>query len=130
MARGRGQTVVTVEGGRELRRRLRTIEGGLGKLKEEHRWIADYIRGRSAPDTPRRTGRLASTVRSSGTNTASTVRAGTARVPYAGPIHYGWPDRHISPQTWVVDAALMTEPIWVGHYNNTIRDLVENTPGA
>lgn len=130
MARS-GHTVVTVEGGRELRRRLRRIEGGLDELKAEHRWIGSYVLGRSRAGTPHgATGRLAASGRSSGTNTFSVVRYGSARVPYAAVIHYGWPARHIQPHEWVVDAAQRSETVWVNHYNQTIERLVERTPGS
>lgn len=123
----RGQTVVAVEGGRELRRRLRTVEGGLEDLKTEHRWVATYVLGRARPGAPRRTGALAANGRASGTKTMSTVRYGSVRVPYAAPIHYGWPQRHISPHPWVITAAQQSEAVWVAHFNQTIADLVERT---
>lgn len=132
MARA-GHTLVQVDRQdmRALRRRLKTIEGGLAELKEEHRWVAGYVQGRAAPGTPRRTGALASTGRSSGTNTSSIVRYGSARrVPYAAPIHYGWPARHISPSEWVINAAQRSEPVWLGHFNQAIEQLVERTPGS
>ena len=129
MARA-GRTIVTVDGGRALRRRLRRIEGGLQELKAEHRWVAGYVLGRASPGTPRRTGRLAGTGRSSGTNTSSIVRFGRASVPYAPVIHYGWPARHILPQEWVINAAQRSEPVWTAHYSNTIAQLVERTPGS
>lgn len=125
---GRGRTVVRVEGARQLRRRLRSIENGLEDLKAEHGWIASYVYRRSAAATPRRTGRLAGTGRSSGTKTASIVRYGRASVPYAGVIHYGWPRRNIAPQPWVIDAAQRTEPVWRAHFEETIQNLVERTP--
>lgn len=129
MARA-GRTVVQVEGVRELRKRLRTIEGGLDDLKAEHRWVGDYVLRRAAPATPRRSGRLAASGRAAGTATASIVRYGTARVPYAAVIHYGWPARHIRPSEWVWNAAQRSEPVWLAHFNQAIEQLVERTPGA
>lgn len=126
----RGRTVVQVEGGRELRRRLRTIEGGLDRLKAAHREVATYVTGMSRTMAPRRTGRLAATARGSGTNTMSVVRYGTARVPYAGPIHYGWPARNIRPNEWLITAAQRGEPTWLARYNLHIRRLVEETGTA
>lgn len=127
MARAQGQTVVQVEGLRELKRRLRRIEGGLADLKTEHRWVSDFVLGRARPSAPRRSGRLAATMRGSGTVSASVLRVGTARVPYAGPIHYGWPARDIAAQPWLIDAAQQSEPVWSRHFNETITDLVERT---
>lgn len=128
--RHQGRTLVRVEGGRELRRRLKTVENGLGRLKAGHRWVADFVLGWSGRDAPRRTGRLASNGRASGTNTASIVRYGGARVPYAGPIHYGWPARHIQPHEWVISAAQRSEGVWLPYFNSVIEELVEETPGS
>lgn len=127
MARSRGRTVVAVEGERELRRRLRRVEGGLAELKAAHKEVATSVANWSRPRTPRRTGRLAATARASGTNTASIVRYGNARVPYAAPIHYGWPARHIAPQEWLIRTAQQTERTWVAMYNQHVRRLVERT---
>jgi len=129
MARA-GHTVVTVEGGRELRRRLRRVEGGLTELKEEHKWIGSYVLARSRPGVRRRTGRMAATGRSSGTNTFSVVRYGNARTIYAAVQHYGWPAHHISPSLWVINAAQRSEAVWVAHYDQAITRLVERTPGS
>ncbi|MFE3071777.1 hypothetical protein [Streptomyces sp. NPDC059247] len=129
MAAGRGTTVVQVEGGRELRRRLRRIEGGLDDLRDAHRWVADYVGTMARAQAPRRTGALAATERDSGTRTMSTVRYGRASVPYAGPIHYGWPARHIAPTPWVITAAQASEGVWRPHFETLLAELVERTPG-
>lgn len=44
---------------------------------------------------PRRGGRLAGDVRGNRAKSKAVVTAGRASVPYAGPINYGWPTRHI-----------------------------------
>jgi hypothetical protein len=124
---GRGQTVVQVTGGRELRRRLRTIEGGLDRLKDAHREVARTVLSGARPSAPVRTGRLAGSGRASGTNTMSIIRYGGARIPYGGPIHYGWPARHIAPQPWLLNEAQRSEPLWLARYNEHVRQLVEET---
>lgn len=120
-------SLVTVEGLPALRRRLRRIEGGLQELKAVNKATADYIAAAARPGVPHRTGRLAGTMRTSGTNRAGVIRAGTARVPYAAVIHYGWPARNIAPRPWVITAALRTEPAWTARYQERINDLVERT---
>lgn len=55
-------------------------------------------------NVPVRTGRLSTNVRSGRGKTKAVVRAGGARVPYAGVIHYGWPARGIAPQPYLTDA--------------------------
>lgn len=116
-----------VEGGRELRRRLRTIEGGLDDLKAAHREVAQTVTAASRRTAPHRTGRLGQSGRGSGTNTMSVVRYGSARIPYAGPIHYGWPARGIVAQPWLLETARRTEPVWLEQYNSAVAELVERT---
>jgi len=50
------------------------------------------------------TGRLASSIRAGRGKTKAVVRAGGARVPYAGVIHYGYPARNIEPQPFLLQA--------------------------
>lgn len=46
---------------------------------------------------PRRSGRLAGTVRGNRAASKAVVTAGRATVRYAGPINYGWPGHGIAP---------------------------------
>lgn len=48
-----------------------------------------------------RTGKLRGTVRGNRAKGRAIVTAGTARVPYAGPIQYGWRRRNIKPAQYV-----------------------------
>jgi hypothetical protein len=95
---------IVVEGSRELRRALKQVEGGIADLKEVHAAAATVVAQRAGQLVPRRSGLLASTVRSSGQGAGGVVRSGRASVPYAGPIHFGWPARNISPQPFLFDA--------------------------
>jgi len=56
------------------------------------------------PRTPARSGALEGTIRAGRGKTKAVVRAGTARVPYAGVIHYGWPAHNIAPHPYLTDA--------------------------
>lgn len=79
---------------------------------------------------PKLTGALAGTVRPSGTKTRAVVRAGFARVPYAGPIHWGWPARGIAAQPFLSDAATSTEPAWQNIYLDAINKTIDKVEGA
>lgn len=52
---------------------------------------------------PRRSGALAATIKASNTKNKSIVRAGSARVPYAGVQHYGGYN-NIEPHPYLADA--------------------------
>ncbi|MEM9521560.1 MAG: HK97 gp10 family phage protein [Actinomycetota bacterium] len=93
-----------VENGRALRRQLRQIEGGIADLKVVHKAAAQVVERRAVAIVPRRSGRLAADIRSAGQASGGVVRAGRKSVPYAGPIHFGWSARNISPQPFLYDA--------------------------
>lgn len=54
---------------------------------------------------PYRTGALADSIRAGKVVSGGKVYAGRARVPYAGPIHFGWANRNIRPNPFLYDAA-------------------------
>lgn len=56
---------------------------------------------------PKRSGTLARTVRGRGQQKGAFISAGFKRVPYAGPIHYGWPSRNIEANPFLERAARM-----------------------
>lgn len=58
----------------------------------------------SKANAPAKTGALANTVRAGKGKTKAVVRAGGARTPYAGVIHYGWPARGIAPNPFLLNA--------------------------
>lgn len=125
---------VRMEGTKQLRAALKQAGDDLSDMKEAHakiaRMVAQVASGR-APVGP--TGRLAASVRGSGTKTASVVRAGGAKVPYAGPVHWGWPRRYaygerigpIVPQPFLADAAAYTEPKWIGMYLDDLQAIMD-----
>jgi hypothetical protein len=82
------------------------------------------------PTAPRRSGALAATLRGSGTQAAAIVRAGRGSVPYAGPIHWGWPARHIPAQPWIYDAAQRSTEQWTGLYLTALEKIIDGIEGA
>lgn len=90
---------------RELRTSLRKMEGdAVGRLAEAHEAASRIVADAARPRVPVVTGALKETVRHSGTKTRGIVRAGYKRVPYAGPIHFGWAARGIQAQPFFYDA--------------------------
>lgn len=132
--------VYEVEGGRELRRTLRQADEKLQDLKRVHAEAAEIAARASAALAPRRTGRLADTIRSSGTTTAGIVRAGFKSVPYAGPIHWGWGTRPNSRKGWrggpitanpfISNGAQDSEGRWIRVYENHIAEVLQQVKGA
>jgi hypothetical protein len=53
------------------------------------------------------------------------VSAGGARLPYAGPIHWGWPSRGIAAQPFIAATAQDTQPTWLGYYEADVDKIVD-----
>lgn len=121
---------VEVEGMARLRRELRALEGNLDDLKDAHAAAGAIVAAAAAARAPRRSGKLAASVRNSRAAAGAHVIAGSAAVPYAGPIHWGWPARHIEPNPFAADAAQATESQWLPAYEASIRDAVDRVGGA
>lgn len=132
-----GPAAIKVEGARTLRKTLKAAGVGIEDLKEAHRQVAELVVRAQAFRAPHRTGRLAATVRGSGTQTRATVVAGNNRttaagVPYANPVHWGWPAHHIRANPWIYEAAIATEPGWSDIYLHAVDAIIrtiEGTPG-
>ena len=56
--------------------------------------------------------------------------AGGAKVPYAGPIHWGWPDRNIEPHPFIADTAGETEQTWLPIYEQDLQRICDSVKGA
>jgi hypothetical protein len=82
---------IEVKGARELARHLKAANPDLLKeLKAENKRLAGMVADTAQAHVPRRSGRLASSIRPGSTQKSGTVKAGSRSVPYAGPIHFGW----------------------------------------
>ena len=74
-------------------------------MKDTHRKAGEIIAVAAKPLAPNLTGRLSSTIVSAPTQRQGRVRIGRGQsVPYAGPIHFGWPARRIKPQPFIYEA--------------------------
>lgn len=76
---------------------------------------------------PARSGRLRRTVRPNRAKAKAIVLIGRARVPYAGPINYGWRARNIAPANFIkrTDTAMGTRA--VSMLEDGLNDLIRET---
>ena len=97
---------VRVEGLGKVLRQIKQIEPELvAELKAANRAIADDVVVTARALAPKGlTGKLKGSARAGASNKTGIVRAGGARVPWAGPIHFGWRKRNIAPQPFLYDA--------------------------
>lgn len=121
---------VRVEGARELRRTLRRAGVSVEDLKDANAAAGNIVAAAGRGSAPRRSGALAPSVRASRAAASATVRAGGARTPYAGVIHWGWPAHHISARPWLSEAATSTEAAWTAAYEAGVEKLLATIKGA
>lgn len=109
---------------------MRKAAGDLEDLKAVHEKVSAMVASAARSAAPHKSGRLAGSGRGSRAAGQAVVRFGGARVPYAGPIHYGWPKRHIRAQPFAVDAAHATEPAWTEVYLTELDRILAQVKGA
>ena len=120
-----------MDGLRRLRRDLKAAGKSTEDLKAANAAVAALVATTAASRAPRGpSGRLASTGRGNRAVGRATVTVGGAAVPYAGPIHWGWPARGIEPQTFIPDAAQATEPVWLELYLKGVEHALEPIAGT
>lgn len=138
-----GRGAIQVDGAAALRRELKRAGASVEDLKGPNKEIADMVTEASRPRAPRRSGALAGSERASGTQKEATVKVGRAKVPYAGPVHWGWkrpsksqpmpPGGHpgrgfrqnIPKNPWVWETARGLEPRIVQTHLDNLEHLID-----
>jgi len=99
---------VKVEGLASVQRQLRKLSDDVDYQAEEfltaNKEIANFVKSDAMRFVPVLSGALAASVREAATKKSARVKAGGGKIAYAGPIHYGWPARRITPQPFFLDA--------------------------
>lgn len=124
------QPGVKIHGSRKLRASLKRAGADLDDMKAVNAAIAAMVAAKAAARAPKRSGDLAASVRGNRAVSKATISAGRARVPYAGPIHWGHPARGIQAQPFVADTAADTEPQWTQLYYQGVQQILASVKGA
>ena len=100
-----GKPVVRVEGAKELSKRFRDAGGTVKELSGAYRAVARSLVPPAQSAAPHgASGDLARSVKGLGQRSQAQLAAGSAKVPYAGPIHFGnptvktFPARKLNPK--------------------------------
>jgi hypothetical protein len=123
-------TTVRVDGLDRLVSTMRKAGRDLGDLKEANAAAGRIVAASAVGRAPRRSGALAGSIRASRQARRAQVVAGRASVPYAGPIHWGWPARGIGANPFLSDAAQATEATWVPLFLKDVQAAVDKVKGA
>lgn len=118
---------IEIKGAKELRRAINKASDKASKdrLKEANKASSEVVAREARVLVPKLTGTLSTTIRAGGGVTKGLVRTGTARVPYAGPIHFGWRKRNIRPQPFLYDALDRRSEEVIETYERLVSDIVK-----
>jgi len=120
---------VKVEGLSSVRSQLRKLSSDVDYRAQEflpvNKAIASAVAGDAKRFVPVLSGALAASIREAATKTSAKVKAGSGKtVPYAGPIHFGWPARKIKPQPFFYDAIDQRRGEIQERYEKLVGDLI------
>lgn len=118
-----------VVGQRRFVQTMRKAGADMDELKDVNAAAARIALPAVQSLAPRRTGRLAGSVRAGATKRAGVIRAGRKSVPYAGVINYGWPKRHITGRMFANNGVAQTEPAWTKLYEDFIKKTMSQVKG-
>lgn len=125
-----GTGLVRVEGLNELVRTLRRAGRDLEDLKDANRRAGEIAADAARGFVPERSGRLAGSIRTARQARLARVQAGRASIPYAGPIHWGWPARHIRAQPFLSEGAVESEPRWTAVFFDDVQRALDKVRGV
>lgn len=118
---------VSMDGGAAFLSSMRDARTQLQDLTQPHSDATSLVAGRAAATAPRVSGALAAGHRTSARPDVGWVYN---TEPHAGPIHWGWPARHIKAQPWASMAATSTEQRWVDAYQQHAQRTLDAVKGA
>jgi hypothetical protein len=119
-----------IEGLARLQRTLKEAGKDGRDLREAGQAATQVVLAEARRTVPRRTGALAKSQRRAVAKTRASVLAGRTAVPYANPIHWGWPDRGIRSTEWLSRAAVNTEHIWLPAYIRAVSKAMQQVRGV
>jgi hypothetical protein len=118
---------VKVEGLNDTKRKLKKLGKDVDygdQFLAVNKTLAEAVAGDSKNYVPVLTGALQGTIRAAASKTSGHVKVGYKAVPYAGPIHFGWPARFIKPQPFIYDAIDRRRNEIKDRYDQLVKKLI------
>lgn len=118
---------IEIIGLKEAQKALRTLsKESRDKMKETHRKAGQIIVDAATPLVPLESGALLASIKSAPLQRQGRVRIGSASLPYAGPIHFGWPARNIKPNPFIYEVLDGRRAEVSRLYEDRINRLIKN----
>lgn len=115
---------IQVKGLKETVRSLERLGIEVRDLKGAFKRIGQLVVTDAQARAPHLTGALAQSIRPSNTKNKSVVRAGSAKVPYAGVQQWGWPAHSIAATNYLTDAVDAKQAQVLRSLEEELRDLI------
>jgi len=115
----------SINGLKEVASSLDKIEKGIRENLELNKELSSNLAQKASAMAPKLTGALASSVVGNPSSERAQIVAGSAAVPYAGVIEYGWPARNIQPQPYLNKTVNDNLGYIIEKYEDSIKDIVK-----
>lgn len=120
-----GETI-HVEGLAELQKSLGFVSKELPIEVKAVAYESALLVARAANSyVPVQSGKLAASIRARSSLTGASVTAGSASVPYAAPIHWGWGRHHIKATKFLVRALDQCRPAVVHLFETRVKRILD-----
>lgn len=121
---------VTIDGAAVLQRSLQSAGRQLQDWAQVNAAAAARVAQDAAQRAPRRTGRLAASIRATSDKSGALIGAGGGGVAYAKVQEYGWAGRNIRAQPYLHPAFADLRGDLIGMYQKQLTDAVGQVRGA
>lgn len=116
---------VKIEGLEQVKASLDNLAKDLENNLDLNKELSTTLAQKASTMAPRLTGALASSVVGNPSSNKAQIVAGNGAVPYAGVIEYGWPDKNIEAQPYLVPAVTQNMGYIVAKYNDSIDSAIK-----
>lgn len=116
---------VEVTGLKECLRDLKKAGADFEELKDANNELARTVASKAAAVAPRSSGALAASIKGNRAKNKVSVKAGSARVPYAGVQEYGWPARNIEAKSYIRATTYQNIDSIMETYEDNIKSIIK-----
>lgn len=116
---------ITITGVKEVIDTLNKLNKDIESNIELNKELSTTLSQKASAMAPVLTGALASSVKGNPSAEKAQIMAGSAAVPYAGVIEYGWPDKNIDAQPYLNPAVNDNMGYIIEKYNDSIQKAIK-----
>ena len=116
---------ISIQGVKEVTDSLNKMARDLESNIELNKELSTTLSQKASALAPKLTGALASSVVGNPSAEKAQIMAGSAAVPYAGVIEYGWPAKNREPQPYLNPAVNDNMGYIIEKYNDSIQKAIK-----